>query len=283
MRVIEDLKPLRDMVYGWHCGGSRVALVPTMGNLHPGHLSLVERAKREADRVVVSIFVNPTQFGENEDFGAYPRTPSEDERQLREAGADVLFRPSAQLMYPEGLPPACWIVVPEISDVLCGASRPGHFRGVATVVAKLLNMVSPDVAVFGEKDFQQLVIIQRVVRELRIPTDVVGVGIQREANGLAMSSRNQYLTPLERQTAGEIYTVLNWIKERVEAGDHDFGALEQAAADRLAEKNFRVDYVAIRCAKNLRTLQAGDSEGVALVAARLGKARLIDNVRVTLK
>jgi pantoate--beta-alanine ligase len=277
MQTINDIDSMRAQVAEWHRAGLRVGLVPTMGNLHPGHMTLVREALARADRVVTSIFVNPLQFGPDEDFGAYPRTPDADAAQLRAAGNHCIFVPSETELYPEGRDGQTGIEVPGISDVLCGASRPGHFRGVATVVAKLFNIVQPDVAVFGEKDYQQLLIIRRMVAELDFPVEVVGMPIVRERDGLAMSSRNAYLSASERESAPLLYATLVRLADAMCGGQAPSDA-EWDAARALAAAGFKPDYVSVRRRRDLAPVSAGDRELVVLAAAGLGKARLIDNL-----
>lgn len=260
-------------VADWRRAGQRVALVPTMGNLHRGHFSLVERARELADRVVATVFVNPTQFGPNEDFNSYPRTLEADAAGLAAAGCDLLYAPDVAQMYPFG-ETRCWVEVPALSDTLCGAFRPGHFRGVATVVARLFLHTQPDVAVFGEKDFQQLMVIRHMARDLGFPIEIVGMPTVREANGLAMSSRNQYLTPEERERAALIYRLMREAEAAVLRGE----AIEPKLAEgleALVAAGFKPDYFEARDAESLGPVSGGDI--VLLVAARLGKARLIDN------
>lgn len=281
MLTIRTIDELRRAVAGWRAAGEAVAFVPTMGNLHSGHLALVARAREEAPRVVVSVFVNPTQFGPNEDFARYPRTEAEDAEKLEAAGADVLFLPSVEEMYPGGAEATTFVEVPGISDILCGEFRPGHFRGVATVVARLFNIVQPDAAVFGEKDYQQLLVIRRMVRDLAFPVRVIGAPTVREDDGLAKSSRNQYLAPEERELATRIHATLQAVAESLRAG-RDIAALEREGAESLERAGFRPDYFAIRRAEDLDEPAPGDRELVVLVAARLGGTRLIDNLRVTL-
>lgn len=273
---------IRQRVVAWRQQGLRVALVPTMGNLHKGHATLVARARELADRVVVSIFVNPLQFGPSEDFARYPRTPEEDRALLDEYHADLLFSPGVKDMYPPSQAPHTIVNVPELSDILCGVVRPGHFAGVATVVAKLFNIVQPDVAVFGEKDYQQLAIIKRMAIDLCMPLQVVGVATVREPNGLAMSSRNRYLTAEQRQHAAQIYATLSATAAHLKQGRRDYAALEQAAIGELQQAGFSTDYVSIRDADDLQPPTANPSTLVVLTAARLGKARLIDNVQIVL-
>lgn len=277
MKKVEQVAPLRAAVAEWRAAGQRVALVPTMGNLHAGHMALVARARESADRVVVSIFVNPLQFGPGEDLAAYPRTPEEDRAKLTEAGVEVLFAPDVEVMYPQGEALAT-VHVAGLEDILCGASRPGHFSGVATVVAKLFNMVAPDVAVFGNKDYQQLAVIRRMVADLAFPIEIVGVATMREPDGLAMSSRNRYLRSDERIRAPALYGALNALAERLHDGERDFAALEAAAAQDLKSAGFEPDYVAVRDPQTLAVPKAEDDGFVVLGAAWLGRARLIDNV-----
>ncbi|MDD2768386.1 MAG: pantoate--beta-alanine ligase [Methylococcus sp.] len=266
----------------WRAEGARIAFIPTMGNLHAGHLHLVDTAKSQADRVVVSIFVNPTQFGPGEDLAAYPRTPDQDIERLRGRQADLLYLPEASDIYPDGDQPATFVEVPGLSEQLCGQFRPGHFRGVATVVCKLLNRVRPDLALFGEKDFQQLAIIRRMVHDLDIPVRIEGVPTVREPSGLAMSSRNGYLGAEEKQRAALIYRTLSEAAEAVRAGARDYPRVEQEAADALASSGFSVDYVSIRRQQDLASPTAADHALVILAAARLGQTRLIDNILFSL-
>ncbi len=277
MQIIKSIPPLRETLKNWRAKGETVAFVPTMGNLHAGHLHLVEQAKSQADKVVVSIFVNPTQFSAGEDFGAYPRTPEEDAAKLRDTGVDLLFMPEAHVVYPEGT--ATFVEVPGISDVLCGQCRPGHFRGVATVVCKLFNLVQPDVALFGEKDFQQLAVIRRMVADLNLPVRIVGVPTVREPSGLAMSSRNGYLSAEEKQRAALLYQSLRAAQAALEAGGRDFRAIEAAQTEFLQNAGFKPDYFAIR-RLDLAEPSAEDQGFVVLAAAWLGRARLIDNLQV---
>jgi len=273
---------LRARVQRWRNVRQRVALVPTMGNLHAGHLALVKRASQLADRVVVSIFVNPLQFGPKEDFGAYPRTPEADRLQLAVGGADLLFMPEVEEVYPGGVGDITRVEVPALSGVMDGALRPGHFTGVATVVSKLFNMVQPDVALFGEKDYQQLLVIRRMVADLCMPIEIVGHPTVREVDGLAMSSRNQYLTKQERTQAPLLQRALREVVMGLRDGDKDFAALQQRAMKRLEEEGFLPDYVDIRHADTLAIPAAADTRLVVLGAARLGKARLIDNIPLDL-
>lgn len=273
---------LQERVFAWRRQGLRVALVPTMGNLHEGHATLVAQARKHADRVVVSIFVNPLQFGPSEDFQAYPRTPDEDRALLERYQADLLFAPEVSDMYPQGMQQHTVVNVPELSDILCGAFRPGHFAGVATVVAKLFSVVQPDVALFGEKDFQQLAVIKRMAADLCLPLQVIGIPTVRDPDGLAMSSRNRYLSAEQRLTAPHIYRVLRSVADQLQRGRKDYPQLEQQAVQQLEAAGFKPDYVAIREVERLSEPSAGDQRLVVLTAARLGRARLIDNVQVQL-
>jgi pantoate--beta-alanine ligase len=267
-------------VRAWHKDGLQVAFVPTMGNLHAGHVSLIEAARQHGDRFVASIFVNPMQFGPNEDFAHYPRTPREDEHMLAQAGCSLMFMPEVSEIYPHGAERATRIEVPGLSRILCGEFRPGHFEGVATVVAKLFHIVEPDVAVFGEKDFQQLTVIRRMVADLCMAVQIVGAPTVRDADGLAMSSRNQYLTPAERALAPQLYATLQAAAQRLRAGDGDFAGIEHAGLTALQSAGLRPDYFAVRQAADLHAPAAGARALVVLTAARLSKARLIDNVQV---
>lgn len=277
IRTVRSIAELRAHLAGWRDQGHRIALVPTMGNLHAGHHSLVELAKQNADKVVASVFVNPTQFGPGEDFGRYPRTPEADAEGLAKAGCDLLFLPSVETMYPLGAEAAVRIRVPGVADVLEGAHRPGHFDGVATVVARLFHMVRPDVAIFGRKDYQQLQVIRHMAKDLAFAIDIVPGPTVREADGLAMSSRNQYLSDEERRTAVEIIRNLRTMREQAAQGLPAAG-LEQEAIERLTAAGFEVDYVAIR-RSDLSLPSAGGEPGLlGLIAARLGRTRLIDNL-----
>ncbi len=275
--IVSELAALRARIDEWKRGGMRIGFVPTMGNLHAGHFSLVELARQHADRVVASVFVNPTQFGPDEDFGRYPRTPEADASGLEAAGCDLLWMPPVETMYPHGAQSTVQVHVPVIADLLEGAHRPGHFDGVATVVSRLFNQVQPDAAVFGRKDFQQLAVIRYLVGDLSFPIEIVAAPTLREADGLAMSSRNRYLSPGERPVAAAIHQALQYMKTRITAGDAR-ADVEAAATRMLQERGFDVDYAAVRH-PDLREPQDGDRGArVALVAARLGRTRLIDNL-----
>lgn len=280
MKTVTTISEVRAQVAAWRGAGERVVLVPTMGNLHAGHLALVERARELGPRVVVSIFVNPLQFGEGEDLESYPRTPEEDGGKLAAAGVDLLFSPGVGEMYPRGRGAATRVEVPGLSDILCGAFRPRHFRGVTTVVSKLFNIVQPDAAVFGEKDYQQLVLIRRMAADLCIPVEVIGVPTVRESDGLAMSSRNGYLDDGERRIAAELYRTLLWVAERLEAGDGDYRALEEQGVERLERAGFRPQYLSVCAADSLEAPRRGERRLAVLAAAYLGKTRLIDNILI---
>ena len=274
LKSLEELRAWRKQVKG------SLAFVPTMGNLHEGHLKLVDLGKQRADSVIVSIFVNPLQFGANEDLDNYPRTFTADCQALAERGAAAVFAPSVADVYPRGLSQQSYIEVPGISDILCGASRPGHFRGVATIVAKLFNMVQPDIAVFGEKDFQQLQVIRLMSKDLSLPIKIIGMPTERADDGLALSSRNGYLSAAERQQAPALYQALTDIAKQIKAGQ----AIHQAVAEattQLQQAGFRIDYLSVRRRSDLADAQDSDRELVILVAAYLGTTRLIDNLQVT--
>jgi pantoate--beta-alanine ligase len=275
-----ELDALRERVRSWKRDGLRVAFVPTMGNLHDGHFSLVKLARTHADRVVASVFVNPTQFGPNEDFARYPRTPDADARGLEAAGCDALWLPSVEAMYPYGVEATVRVQVPNVTSTLEGASRPGHFDGVATVVSRLFNQVQPDVAVFGRKDYQQLAVVRYMVRDLAFPIEIVGADIVREANGLAMSSRNQYLSADERAQAAQISRCLAAMADAVRAGEPR-EAVEAGALQRLVEAGFDPDYAVVRRPDLTEPKHGETGSMVGLIAARLGRTRLIDNLEFT--
>jgi pantoate--beta-alanine ligase len=278
MQTVQDAAGLRATIRGWRSQGQTVGFVPTMGNLHAGHYSLVKLARARTDRVVASVFVNPTQFGPSEDFERYPRTLVQDQTGLAEAGCDLLFTPDVATIYPFGSTNSVSLHVPEITDTLEGAHRPGHFDGVATVVCKLFNLVQPDIAIFGQKDFQQLKVIERMVRDLSLPVKVMSAPTQRADDGLALSSRNQYLSPEERAESVMIYQTLQQMRDLIAKG-HARKVVEQAAASRLERAGFAPDYAAIRRAEDLSEPVEGESVSlVALIAARLGSTRLIDNL-----
>jgi pantoate--beta-alanine ligase len=281
MQTVHTIAELRAQVVAWKRAGERVAFVPTMGNLHRGHIHLVERARELAPRTVASIFVNPMQFGPSEDFAAYPRTLEADSRQLEAAGLDLLFAPSVAEMYPRPLENMTQVTVPELPAVLCGANRPGHFTGVTTVVSKLFNMVQSDVAVFGEKDWQQLVIIRRMAADLDMPMEIIDVATVREPDGLALSSRNGYLSDEQRAIAPTLHATLQATAERWRAGNRDWARLEADAKANLTACGFRPDYVEIRRADDLQRPAPEDVAGLRIFAAAwLGRARLIDNLPI---
>ena len=280
MKTVHRIAELRQQVRDWRQAGLKIGFVPTMGNLHAGHISLIDEARRHADKVVASIFVNPTQFGPSEDFDSYPRTLEADSEKLHSAHCDLLFAPSVEEMYPQKN--RTWVDVDELGDYLCGASRPGHFRGVSTVVSKLFNIVLPDIACFGEKDFQQLAIIRRMVQDLLFPVQIIGVATAREANGLAMSSRNGYLNAAQRDQAAAIYATLQELKADIQGGERDFTALVKSGTDRLTRAGFAVDYLTISNADTLAPASSPDSQLVIAVAAKLGSTRLIDNVTLSI-
>lgn len=276
MQTVTTVAELRELLDEWRRTGERIAFVPTMGNLHAGHISLIDAARQRARRVVVSIFVNPTQFGVGEDFETYPRTETEDREKLLAAGADLLFLPAIDEMYD---PAAKTVVsVAGLSDQYCGAFRPGHFNGVATVVAKLFNIVQPDAACFGLKDFQQFVIIRTMVRDLNFPIDLIPVATVREANGLAMSSRNNYLSDSEKTNAVKLYQALCTARDAVLSGDNIYADIEQQALSFLSAAGFNTDYFSICRNADLAAATPEDRELVILAAAKLGKTRLIDNI-----
>ncbi|HQN65695.1 MAG TPA: pantoate--beta-alanine ligase [Methylophilus sp.] len=289
MRIIHTIAELRAALAlqgSQKSSQKNVAFVPTMGNLHAGHISLVEIARQHAKTIVVSIFVNPLQFGANEDFGKYPRTLEADCEQLQAAEADIVFAPSVEEMYPDfdgkQLNQTMTIMPPPMANTLCGASRPGHFAGVATVVAKLFNIVQPAVAVFGKKDFQQLLVIKELVKQFNLPIEIIAGETTREADGLAMSSRNGYLSQLERQKAVELRLELRRVVEQIASGNRNFASLENDAENILRDKGWLVDYVAVRSAHDLAQPSVADKNLVVLGAAKLGNTRLIDNIEVTL-
>ena len=279
METVALVEDLRTRVGAWRRAGQRIGFVPTMGNLHAGHHALVGLARGSCDRVVTSVFVNPLQFGPREDFGRYPRTLQADAEGLA-ADCDLLFAPPVEEMYPRGVEGHVEVRVPGISDILCGASRPGHFTGVATVVAKLLNMVQPDVALFGQKDYQQLMVIRRMVADLALPVSIVSAPTVRDPDGLALSSRNQYLSPAQRALAPELHRTLQWMAGRITQGEAR-ESVEETARQRLTTAGFEVDYAVVRRAEDLSEPVAGSPEPfVALAAARLGNTRLIDNLLI---
>jgi pantoate--beta-alanine ligase len=284
MQLFHTLRELRTFLDGH--AGKRIAFVPTMGNLHAGHCELVRQAKSRADIVVASIFVNPLQFGVNEDFGSYPRTLQADCEQLRGVGADLVFAPAVEEMYPDfdgrDLQQQVMVQPPPLADILCGASRPGHFAGVATVVTKLFHMVRPDLAVFGKKDYQQLMVIRSLVRQLNFNIAILGVDTRREPSGLAMSSRNGYLTPAQKTQAAQLYAQLQQLRSALQGGRRDYAALSEQAVSALKQQGWQTDYVEIRAQQDLSVPAPEQTELVVLAAAKLGNTRLIDNCEVSL-
>lgn len=282
MLIIETLPLLRQQIRRLRMEGKRVALVPTMGNLHDGHMKLVDEAKARADVVVVSIFVNPMQFDRPEDLARYPRTLQEDCEKLNKRKVDLVFAPSVKEIYPNGTETHTYVDVPGLSTMLEGASRPGHFRGVSTIVSKLFNLVQPDIACFGEKDFQQLALIRKMVADMGFDIEIVGVPIMRAKDGLALSSRNGYLTAEQRKIAPGLYKVLSSIADKLQAGERDLDEIITIAGHELNEKGFRADDIQIRDADTLLEVSETSKRAVILVAAWLGDARLIDNKMVEL-
>ncbi len=282
MLIIETLPLLRQQIRRLRMEGKRVALVPTMGNLHDGHMKLVDEAKARADVVVVSIFVNPMQFDRPEDLVRYPRTLQEDCEKLNKRKVDLVFAPSVKEIYPNGTETHTYVDVPGLSTMLEGASRPGHFRGVSTIVSKLFNLVQPDIACFGEKDFQQLALIRKMVADMGFDIEIVGVPIIRAKDGLALSSRNGYLTAEQRKIAPGLYKVLSSIADKLQAGERDLDEIIAIAGQELNEKGFRADDIQIRDADTLLEVSENSKRAVILVAAWLGDARLIDNKMVEL-
>ncbi|MFV2411403.1 pantoate--beta-alanine ligase [Escherichia coli] len=282
MLIIETLPLLRQQIRRLRMEGKRVALVPTMGNLHDGHMKLVDEAKARADVVVVSIFVNPMQFDRPEDLARYPRTLQEDCEKLNKRKVDLVFAPSVKEIYPNGTETHTYVDVPGLSTMLEGASRPGHFRGVSTIVSKLFNLVQPDIACFGEKAFQQLALIRKMVADMGFDIEIVGVPIMRAKDGLALSSRNGYLTAEQRKIAPGLYKVLSSIADKLQAGERDLDEIITIAGQELNEKGFRADDIQIRDADTLLEVSETSKRAVILVAAWLGDARLIDNKMVEL-
>ena len=278
MNTVKTVRELRAAVARARGEGKRIGFVPTMGNLHSGHAALVTKAAQRADFVVASIFVNPLQFGAGEDLDKYPRTLAADQARLLEAGCHLLFAPTVEEMYPDGMTVQTRVSVPQLSEGLCGASRPGHFEGVATVVSKLFNMVQPDLAVFGEKDFQQLAVIRAMVRDLNMPIQIIGEPTVRAEDGLALSSRNGYLSPEQRAAAPALYRTLKTMAEAITKGQRDYPALIAAGQAQLVAAGFRPDYLEVRHAVTLRPAMVDDRDLVILAAAYMGTTRLIDNL-----
>jgi len=282
MLVIHSKQELDEHLADWRQHGDHIALVPTMGNLHAGHVSLVELAKEHAERVVVSIFVNPTQFGEDEDFDEYPRTLERDVRRLKTTAADLIFAPDVDTMYPFGPKDATTVSVPRITENFCGASRPGHFDGVTSVVARLFALVQPDAAIFGQKDYQQQLVIRHMSQDLNLPVAIITGETIRDDDGLAMSSRNQYLSDHDRKIAPRFYEILSGVGTELQNGQRNFEELEAASIEKLTKAGFTVDYFSIRRAQNLEIPDRDCDELVVLGAVHLGDARLIDNAVITI-
>ncbi|MBM3108600.1 pantoate--beta-alanine ligase [Pseudomonas sp. V1] len=282
MNTVKTVRELRAAVARARSEGKRIGFVPTMGNLHSGHAALVTKAAQRVDFVVASIFVNPLQFGPSEDLDKYPRTLAADQEKLLQAGCHLLFAPTVEEMYPDGMNGQTRVSVPQLSEGLCGASRPGHFEGVATVVCKLFNMVQPDLAVFGQKDFQQLAVIRALVRDLNMPIQIIGEPTVRAEDGLALSSRNGYLNETQRETAPAIYRLLSEMAKAIQQGQRDYPALIAQGQAHLAQAGFRPDYLEIRQALTLHPATVEDRDLVILVAAALGATRLIDNLHLNL-
>ena len=280
MNTVKTVRELRAVVARARSEGKRIALVPTMGNLHSGHIALVTKAVQRADFVIASIFVNPLQFGPNEDLASYPRTLAADQEQLLQAGCHLLFTPTVEEMYPHGMADQTIVRVPVVSEGLCGGSRPGHFDGVSTVVSKLFNMVQPDIAIFGQKDFQQLAVVNALVRDLNMPIQIIGEPTVRAADGLALSSRNGYLTEDQRAAASALYRVIKQIGTALQNGEQDHQQLISDGVKDLKAAGFRPDYLEIRHAVSLRPATPDDRDLVVLGAAFMGKTRLIDNLHL---
>lgn len=278
MNTLHTIAQLRAAVGRAREDGKRIGLVPTMGNLHAGHIALVEKALQRTDYVVVTIFVNPLQFGPNEDLDSYPRTLADDQAKLLEAGAHLVFAPSVNEMYPEGMQGHTLVSVPVVSEGLCGASRPGHFNGVSTVVSKLFNIVQPDLAIFGQKDYQQLAVIRKMAQDLCLPIQIMGEATVRAEDGLALSSRNGYLSDTERQIAPQLYHTLRRVAADIQAGERDYSAVIARARDTLLQCGMRPDYLDLRDARSLQPVDADTRHMVVLAAAFLGKTHLIDNL-----
>ena len=281
MKTTDNISELRKQINAWRKQGLNIAFVPTMGNLHAGHISLITAAHQYADKVVASIFVNPMQFGANEDIDNYPRTMAEDQQKLQAAGTDLLFTPTPQIIYPKGLDKQTYVDVPNVSEGYCGESRPGHFRGVSTIVCKLFNLVQPDVACFGLKDYQQVQVIQTMVEDLSLPIEIIPVPTVRETSGLALSSRNGYLTEEEKKVAPALYQNLEWLAKAIQTNT-DFVGLAKEAAGYINGAGLRTDYIHICHARTLQPASEDDKELVILAAAHCGKARLIDNLQVSI-
>jgi len=281
MQIFHTIKGLRESLIQARQKGLRIGFVPTMGNLHQAHIELIKRAQQTSDVVVCSIFVNGLQFGLNEDWDKYPRTFDADCAKLRDSGCDMLFHPDDNEMYPNGLDSQTRVICSTMTDVLCGASRPGHFEGVTTVVTKLFNIVQPDEAIFGIKDYQQLAVIRRMVEDLCVPIDIIEAPIHRESDGLAMSSRNGYITAEERPKANQLHQSLNWIAEQIKSGKRDFLALEAKAKQQIEAAGFKTDYITVCNSKTLEMAAVDDKHITVLGAMFTESARLIDNVSLS--
>ena len=282
MKICEDFAAIQATVRAWRLEGKIVGLVATLGNLHEGHLQLIRLARENADRVVASIFVNPLQFGKNEDYALYPRTLKADIDKLESVSSDALFCPSDAEIYPNGVEDQTTVAVPTMTDILCGATRPGHFTGVTTIVTKLFHIVQPDKAVFGVKDFQQLAVVKRMVEDLCLPIEIIEAPVARATDGLALSSRNQYLNEQQRIAAPALYRQLLSVRDAISTGTRHYQLLEQRAKVSLLETGLRPDYFSVRCAKTLEPATDNDQNLVILAAAYLGQTRLIDNVTLNL-
>lgn len=282
MKTVDNINDLRQIITDWRQQGLKIGFVPTMGNLHAGHISLVTEAHKHADKIVASIFINPMQFGENEDVDNYPRTMEADQKKLAAEGTDLLFMPTPEIIYPKGLDKQTYVEVPNVSEGYCGESRPGHFRGVSTVVCKLFNLVQPDVACFGLKDYQQVQVIETMVDDLSMPIKIIPVDTIREASGLALSSRNGYLTEEELKIAPALSQNIQWLANELKTNT-DFIGLAKTAASYINNAGLKTDYIHVCHAKTLQPASEDDTDLVILAAAFCGKARLIDNLRFSLK
>ena len=282
MEICKDFAAIRDIVGTWRREGRVVSLVPTLGNLHEGHMQLVQLAREHSNRVVVSIFVNPLQFGQNEDYALYPRTLKSDTDKLKQASTDALFCPSDKEIYPNSVEGQTLVSVPTMTDILCGATRPGHFIGVTTIVTKLFHVVQPDKAVFGIKDFQQLAVVKRMVEDLCMPIEIIEAPVARASDGLALSSRNGYLDDQQRTTAPTLYRQLQSVRRKIIGGERRYLLLEGRAKVKLLEAGLRPDYFSVRCARTLEPAGEDDRDVVIVAAAYLGQTRLIDNVTLNL-
>ena len=282
MQIITSIKQVRQIIKAERQKGNSIGLIPTMGNLHKGHMSLVEQIAPHANIIITSIFVNPLQFGENEDFGAYPKTLESDAKQLAAAGCHYVFAPNAQEMYPDGNKSKSLVSVTPLDNILCGKSRPGHLTGVATVVAKFFNIIMPDFAIFGLKDYQQFLVIQQMIKDLCFPVEIIGAPIVRNDQGLALSSRNGYLSAEELEIAPRLNQILNIIKQSIIDGETNYKGIENQTQLIINESGFKADYFEIRTQDNLQLATKADKKLAIFIAAHLGKARLIDNVRFEL-